>query len=128
MQLLLDALHLNAMKHAAGKLIVIRLGQQRLARRHEEWHYESKTLGKTIWASAAFGSAWLLLLLLDSIRPDYSRPAAATAGANSKQHHPAPPKDEDFDVIRVTSNLVMCRRQSWMRGQSVKGLQVNDFA
>ncbi|HKZ80336.1 MAG TPA: VWA domain-containing protein [Pyrinomonadaceae bacterium] len=41
---------------------------------------------------------------------------------------PAPPKDEDFEVIRVSSNLVMVPVSVVDgQGQPVHGLQVNDF-
>jgi Ca-activated chloride channel family protein len=41
---------------------------------------------------------------------------------------PAPPKDEDFEVIRVSSNLVMVPVSVIdQRGQAVRGLQVADF-
>lgn len=41
---------------------------------------------------------------------------------------PAPPKDEDFEVIRVSSNLVMVPVSVVdNQGQAVHGLQVNDF-
>jgi Ca-activated chloride channel family protein len=40
---------------------------------------------------------------------------------------PAPPKDEDFEVIRVSSNLVMIPVSVTENGQPVRGLQVGDF-
>ena len=41
---------------------------------------------------------------------------------------PAPPKDEDFEVIRVSSNLVMVPVSVVdAKGEAVRGLQVNDF-
>ena len=41
---------------------------------------------------------------------------------------PAPPKDEDFEVIKVSSNLVMVPVSVVdATGQPVHGLQVNDF-
>jgi len=41
---------------------------------------------------------------------------------------PAPPKDEDFEVIRVSSNLVMVPVSVVdSRGEPFRGLQVNDF-
>ncbi|HEX9423870.1 MAG TPA: VWA domain-containing protein [Pyrinomonadaceae bacterium] len=41
---------------------------------------------------------------------------------------PAPPKDEDFEVIRVSSNLVMVPVSVVdANGEPVRGLQVNDF-
>jgi Ca-activated chloride channel homolog len=41
---------------------------------------------------------------------------------------PAPPKDEDFEVIRVSSNLVMVPVSVVdSQGQPVHGLQINDF-
>jgi len=41
---------------------------------------------------------------------------------------PAPPKDEDFEVIRVSSNLVMIPVSvTDSNGQPIRGLQVGDF-
>jgi len=41
---------------------------------------------------------------------------------------PAPPKDEDFEVVRVSSNLVMVPVSVVdAKGQPLRGLQVNDF-
>ncbi len=41
---------------------------------------------------------------------------------------PAPPKDEDFEVIRVSSNLVMVPVSVVdAKGEAVRGLQVSDF-
>lgn len=41
---------------------------------------------------------------------------------------PAPPKDEDFEVIRVTSNLVMVPVSVVdAKGEPLRGLQLNDF-
>jgi Ca-activated chloride channel family protein len=42
---------------------------------------------------------------------------------------PAPPKDDDFDVIRVSSNLVMIPVSvTDAKGQPVRGLQMADFS
>jgi Ca-activated chloride channel homolog len=82
-----------------------------------------------------FGPALLLAVLVLFISPWSAAaqtirdlPPPPPAPTPTPTPTPAPPKDEDFEVIRVSSNLVMVPVSVVnAQGQPMRGLQVSDF-
>lgn len=83
---------------------------------------------KRFWAPAILLLALAPLFFLARVTAQEPKPAAATAPSQSPSPTPKPPEDDEYEVFRISSNLVMVPVSvTDAAGQPFLGLKSEDF-
>jgi Ca-activated chloride channel family protein len=99
-------------------------------RRHEELVLQIFFMrGKNIWAPVIFAMALAPVFFAARIHGQNAKPAQSPAAPAVKPSPtPKPPADEEYEVVRISSNLVVVPVSvTDAAGQPVPGLKVEDF-